>query len=75
MPMLQAGGGTARIFREMRGKSLPSSVLMAPKTGWISTSLECFARDRRISLFCFWRGERRDIHPNTDGRLRLKGTA
>ena len=60
VPLLQRGAGVAYFFRKIRGRPVPSSVLMAPLTQRFVEALKRYAERNRIDLVSFRRGERKD---------------
>ena len=60
VPVLQRGAGAAWFFREVRGAQVPSSVLMAPMTRRFVAAIKGYARQHRIDIVPFRRGERKD---------------
>ena len=60
VPLLQRGAGVAYFFRKIRGRAVPSSVLMAPLTQRFVEAIKCYAERNEIELVSFRRGERRD---------------
>ena len=60
VPLLQRGAGVAYFFRKIRGRPVPSSVLMAPLTPRFVEAIKRYAERNRIDLVSFRRGERKD---------------
>ncbi len=60
VPLLQRGVGAAWFFRELQGWQVPSSVLMAPMTRRFVAAIKGYARQHRVEIVSFRRGERKD---------------
>lgn len=60
VPQLQREGGVAGFFRFHRGHPFASSVLMEPISKAFVRALENFARQQKIPLITFRKGERKD---------------
>ena len=60
VPLLQTAAGAAHFFREMRGATWPSSVLMAPITGRFVNAIKSYAARNGIDIVPLRRGERND---------------
>jgi len=60
VPRLQREAGVAGFFRYHRGHRFASSVLMDPISHAFVQSLSDYARDRRIDVVSFRKGERKD---------------
>ena len=60
VPDLQYEGGVVGFFRHHRGNAIASSVLMKPMTDEFVERLERFARDEKIPLVSFEKGQRKD---------------
>ncbi len=60
VPKLQHVLGVVGFFREQRGAKVVSSVLMEPMTAAFVTSIERFAKQQRVPLISFAKGQRKD---------------
>ena len=58
--LLQRGAGVAYFFRKLRGRPMPSSVLMAPLTQRFVEAIKRYAERNGIDVVSFRRGERKD---------------
>ena len=67
VPLLQTGAGASWFFRQVRGKPVPSSALMAPMSRRFVAALEALAAESG-GIVRFARGERKD--DTTKARLR-----
>jgi hypothetical protein len=60
VPILQAEGGIAWFFRDCRGHAFASSALMAPMTQAFVERIECFAREQKLDMITFEKGQRKE---------------
>jgi hypothetical protein len=60
VPKLQHVLGVVGFFKEQRGAKVVSSVLMEPMTTAFVTSIERFAKQHRVPLISFAKGQRKD---------------
>jgi hypothetical protein len=60
IPQLQREGGVASFFRFHRGHPFASSILMEPISKAFIDALERFARQQKIPVVHFRKGERKD---------------
>src|ERR1700680_6165 len=60
IPQLQREGGVASFFRFHRGHPFASSVLMAPISKAFIGAMERFAKEQKIPVVTFRKGERKD---------------
>ena len=58
--VLQTSGGTAWFFKQVRGKPVPSSALMAPTTRNFVAAIERFAKARGLDVVAFKRRQRKE---------------
>ncbi len=59
-PRLQTGGGVAAFFKGHRGAKVASTTLMAPMSHAFVHAIERFARDQKVDLIRFDKGQRKD---------------
>ena len=60
VPQLQREGGVAAFFRVHRGHPFASSALMDPISKEFVARLESFAKEQRVPVVQFRKGERKD---------------
>ena len=60
VPILQTCGGAAWFFRQVRGKPVPSSALMAPMSRNFVAAIERYAKRAGVELVAFERRERKE---------------
>ena len=58
--MLQSEGGVVKFFRQHRGHKFASSALMDPMTKAFVASMDRFAKQQRIPMVQFQKGQRQN---------------